>query len=443
MNEQKKPNFTSLLPFLIFIITFLGAGIYFNDFYAFPAPLAVLLGVIVALIIYKDSVNEKMDTFIKGCGDSKIITMCIIYLLAGGFATVTAAMGGVDAIVNFGLEFINSNFLALGVFVIAAFLSTASGTSVGCIVALGPIVVGMADKSGASLALLSGTLLGGAMFGDNLSMISDTTIAATQSLGCDMKDKFKVNLFIALPAAVLTIVLLVWFGAQTNLDYVVQVDPYNLIKIIPYILIIILAVSGLNVYITLMLGILISGGIGLFYEDFSSLVFFQKIYEGFTSMTEIFLLSMFAGGLAALVTKAGGIQYILNAVKKGIKGKKTAELGIAAIVSTVDAAIANNTVAIVVTGDVAKSITEEYELNNKKTATVMDIFACIMQGLLPYGAQVLFLLKYADNKISYLELVANAHYLYILLGVTLLTIFIQPLQNLINKHFKSTTYKDL
>ena len=333
-------------------------------------------------------------------------------------------MGGVDAVVNLGINTIDVAYFPLGIFLIASFLSTATGTSVGAIVAIGPIAVALADKSGASLPLISGALLGGSMLGDNLSMISDTTIAATQSLGCDLKDKFKINLFIAFPAAVFTILVFFYLGLNSDIVTVaIAKNDFTWIAIVPYILVIVLAVVGVNVFSTLLIGTLLAGIIGYFSGSFTLMEFTQKIYEGFTSMTDIFLLSMLTGGLAAMVDKAGGITYLLVQIKKRIKSKKSAQAGIGALVGFANLAIANNTVSIVITGPIAKEINDEYELSPKKTAAILDIFSCIVQGVLPYGAQVLLILSYANGKLDFFDLISNAWYHLFLLVFTLVAIY--------------------
>jgi Na+/H+ antiporter NhaC len=422
--SKEKGNAFALIPLFVFIFTFLGAGIILNDFYAFPSPVAVLVGIIAAFLLFKSSTEDKVATLIAGCGESKIMTMCLIYLLAGAFAVVSKAMGGVDAVVNLGINTIDVAYFPLGIFLIASFLSTATGTSVGAIVAIGPIAVALADKSGASLPLISGALLGGSMLGDNLSMISDTTIAATQSLGCDLKDKFKINLFIAFPAAVFTILVFFYLGLNSDIVTVaIAKSDFSWIAIVPYILVIVLAVVGVNVFSTLLIGTLLAGIIGYFSGSFTLMEFTQKIYEGFTSMTDIFLLSMLTGGLAAMVDKAGGITYLLVQIKKRIKSKKSAQAGIGAIVGFANLAIANNTVSIVITGPIAKEINDEYNLNPKKTAAILDIFSCIIQGILPYGAQVLLILSYANGKLDFFDLISNAWYHLFLLVFTLVAIY--------------------
>ncbi|GGG59308.1 Na+/H+ antiporter NhaC family protein [Bizionia arctica] len=432
--KQASSGFKALIPLFVFVFTFLGIGIYNNDFYLLPAPIAVILGIVVAFIMFKQSVNSKIETLLKGCGDSKILTMCLIYLLAGAFAAVTKATGSVDSIVNLGLDFIAIQYIYFGVFVIAAFLSISTGTSVGAIVTLAPIVVGFAGQGEISLAVLCGALLGGSMFGDNLSVISDTTIAATQSLDCKMSDKFKENIKIALPAAILTLVILVYQGFGLESDFPENVVySYSIIKILPYILVVLLSVSGVNVFVTLFLGIISGGFLGVMYGDYSIIESTKIVYSGFTNMTEIFLLSLLTGGLAALVEKNGGIDYVLNKIKTLIKSKKSAQFGIAALVGSINLAIANNTVSIIIAGTMAKTINDEYSLNNKKTASVLDVFACITQGLLPYGAQVLMILSFSNGQIGYFDLVGNTWYLLLLFISVMLFITFNSSNSIIQK----------
>ena len=416
--SDSKGNPIALLPLFVFVFTFLGAGVYLNDFYALPSPVAVSLGILLAFVIFKDTMPAKVSTFLRGCGDEKIMTMCMIYLLAGAFTMVSKATGSIDAIVELGLKYISLHFLYAGVFLLAAFLSFATGTSVGSIVALAPIVAGFASNSGVSLAVLSASLLGGAMFGDNLSFISDTTIAATQSLGCKMKDKFRQNFKIALPAAILTICILLYQGYHLTDVPIPEKVLSDTVKIIPYLFVIILAIIGYNVFTVLFLGILSSGLLGLYYSDFNLLQFANLTYEGFTGMTEIFLLSMLTGGLAAMVTQAGGLDYITGIIIGRVK-RGTAYLGIGGLVGLTNMAIANNTVSIIVTGNVAKEINVRLKLDKIKVASVLDIFACVVQGMLPYGAQVLLLLSYSNGQMNYFQLVSNAWYLWLLGAFTL------------------------
>lgn len=423
-------TFLSILPLLLFVGIFLGFGIYNQDFYALPSPIAALIGIVSAFVLLKGKVNEKIDTFLKGCGDGKILTMCIIYLLAGAFATVSKATGSVDTIVNLGLNYISAAYFPVGIFVIASFLSFASGTSVGSIVTLGPIVIDLAEKSGSPLGLIGAALLSGAMFGDNLSVISDTTIAATQSLGCEMKDKFRVNFKLALPAAIIAIVILVAIGFSQETSAVpLEQKDYNFILILPYLLVIALSIIGINVFVVLFSGLLFAGVLGMGYGTFGLMDFAKSSYEGFTSMTEIFLLSLLTGGLAALVEKAGGINFLLRNINKIISSKKTALLGIGGLVTVANFCVANNTIAILISGKVSKEITEKYGLKPQESASVLDIFACYVQGIIPYGAQILILISLSNFKMSYTDLILNSFYLHLLLVITLISIFFRSKNN--------------
>lgn len=420
----------SIFPLLIFVLVFLGFGIYNDDFYALPSPIAALIGITAAFILLKGKINEKIDTFLKGCGDGKILTMCIIYLLAGAFATVTKATGSVDSIVNLGLNYVSPAYFPVGVFVIASFLSFASGTSVGSIVTLGPIVIALAEKSESPLGLIGASLLSGAMFGDNLSIISDTTIAATQSLGCQMKDKFRFNSKLAFPAALVAILILIVLGFNQEGTAVISGNKeFNLVLILPYLLVIALSLIGLNVFVVLFAGLIFAGLLGFGYGSFDFIGFAKKTYEGFTSMTEIFLLSLLTGGLAALVEKAGGISFVIKNISKIINSKKTALLGIGGLVTVANLCVANNTISIIISGKVAKEINDKYGLKPQQSASILDIFSCYVQGLIPYGAQILILISLSNFKMEYPDLVQYSFYLHLLLVFTLISIFFSKKQS--------------
>ena len=417
----------ALLPFLVFVIIFLGSGIILDDFYAFPASVAALCGVISAFLLPKAGFQEKLKFFMKGCGEESIITMCIIYLLAGAFSAVSKATGSIDAVVYFGSQYFSAQYIPLGVFLMASFLSVSAGTSVGTIVALTPIVMGFAENTQTDINVVAASLLCGAMFGDNLSFISDTTIAATQSLGCQMKDKFRTNIMIAFPAAVIAAVIFIFLGENSSsavLESETSGSP-SIWLIVPYLLVIVLSVLGVNVFLVLLVGVLLSGIIGISTGSLSWLDFSKKIYEGFLGMNEIFLLALLTGGLAGIVENMGGITFLLNKAKQMMRGQKSAYFGMGFLVSLIDAAIANNTIAIVLSGKVAQNITEKYNLSPKFSASVLDIFSCIVQGILPYGAQILILIKLSENKVNYLEIMQNAWYLYFLLFFVVLSIIIK------------------
>lgn len=427
MENKENSSVLVLLPFAVFILIFLGAGIYWGDFYVFPAPIAALCGIISAFLLPKSNFKSKVEYFLKGCGDQNILTMCIIFLLAGAFATISKHIGSVEAVVNLGIGYFSPQYIPVGVFLIASFLSISAGTSVGTVVALAPIVFGISHSIGIDANIVGAALLCGAMFGDNLSFISDTTISATQSLGCEMKDKFKENIKIALPASLLSILIFIYLGNGVENVPVIQsqVKEFSIFLILPYLVVILLAVLGVNVFLVLLIGIVLSGSIGVWEGSLSWLDFSKKIYEGFLGMNDIFLLALFTGGLAGIVENLGGIDYLLDRVKRLISGEKSAYLGISLLVALADTAIANNTIAIVLTGKVAKKITDEQGLNAKYSASILDIFSCIVQGLIPYGAQVLILISLSGGQVDYLEMLKYTWYIYLLLVFALISIFFQ------------------
>ncbi|MDR7869560.1 MAG: Na+/H+ antiporter NhaC family protein [Tissierellaceae bacterium] len=436
--KQQKGSGLALVPFLIFIVVYMGSGLILQAqgvemaFYQFPATVAALVAIIFAFIMFKGSIDEKFNTFLKGAGNEDIIIMCFIFILAGAFSTVAKTMGGVESTVNFALTLIPPQFITAGIFIIACFISIATGTSVGTIVAVGPIAVGLAEKGGLSLALVIAALVGGSMFGDNMSVISDTTIAATRTQGCEMRDKFRLNLMIALPAAAITIILLLVLGKPVN---VVEAGTYsyNIIKMIPYILVLIASLIGVNVFVVLTSGILSSGIIGLIYGDLTIVSLAQNINGGFNGMFELVILSLLIGGLAQMVNHAGGIQWILLKVKNMIKGKKSAEIGIAALVSLVDMATANNTIAIIISGPIAKEICNEYEVDPRRSASLLDSFSCVMQGMIPYGGQLLIAAGLTNGALSVVDIMPLLWYQMLLAVFAIVSIYIPFTDGLIRK----------
>jgi len=423
--KNRSEAVVSLIPFLIFIVIFLGAGIYYGDFYILPAPVAIFIAIVFAFFLIRGELKKKTNIFLNGCGDSNILTMCIIYLLAGAFATVSKSIGSVDAIVNIGIDNLLPKYYPAGIFLVASFLSLSSGTSVGTIVALGPIAMGLSNAGGCDINVVGAALLGGAMFGDNLSIISDTTIAATQMLGCDMRDKFRNNIMFALPAAVLSFFLYIYLGESTTQipSSVNSVSVSSVVLIVPYLLVLLLAFLGLDVFLVLVLGIALSGVFGLTYSNLGFLDFSKKIYEGFTDMTEVFLLALLMGGFAKMVEKAGGIELILNFFKRKIRGTKSALLSIGGLVSVCALAIANNTISIVIAGKISKKIAEEYKVKTKVAASILDTFSCVVQGILPYGAQVLLVIGFSGNEIKFTELFKNSFYFFLLFVAVIVYIF--------------------
>ena len=429
MKENNKISAKALIPFLIFIALYLITGLILQvrgvemAFYQLPAPIAVFVAIIVAFFIFEGSIEDKFDTLVSGCGDSNIIIMCLIYLLAGAFSSLAKASGGVDSVVNLGLSFIPSGFLTAGVFLIASFISIATGSSVGTITALGPIAVGLADTSGISLAQMLGALVGGAMFGDNLSIISDTTIAATRSQGCDMKDKFKMNAKIAIPAAILTMILLLIFASPETKTHPTDLT-YDLLSIIPYLFVLIVALMGVNVFVVLTGAIGLSSAL-LLLKGSSIIDISQIIWEGFTGMFEIFLLSMLIGGLSKMVADEGGINWIISKIKIFAKGVRSGELGIGALVSLADICVANNTVAIIISGPIAKKMSREFGIDPRRSASLLDTFSCVFQGIIPYSAQVLIAASFTGGALAPFELIPFFWYQFIL-GILALISILAP-----------------
>lgn len=387
--NSEKGRAIALLPIGIFLLIFLGLGILTGDFYAMPAIVAFLIALSVAFLQNRKlPFGEKLKVISKGLADENIITMCLIFLCAGGFSGAVTAIGGVESTVNLGLSILPGNVAVVGLFVIGCFISVSMGTSMGTISALAPIAVGISEKTGYSMAICIGAVLCGAMFGDNLSMISDTTIAAVKTQGCQMKDKFKENFFIVLPAAILTVVFLLLitkdgqFTLEENLSY-------DIVKVIPYLLVLVGALIGLNVFVVLVGGIVISLVIGLLTGSLMWNEMFSVVGNGVMGMYDITVISIVVACIVALVKEYGGITFILNLIRKRIKSAKGAELGIAGLALLVDACTANNTVAIIMAGPIAKEISDEFEVSPKRSASLLDIFSSVGQGVIPYGAQLL------------------------------------------------------
>ncbi|WP_417761373.1 Na+/H+ antiporter NhaC family protein [Shewanella sp.] len=431
-----KGHFIALLPLLLFLVLFIGAGVYFqllgkdHAFYQIQTPVAIIPAIILAILLSKQTLNQALETFMAGIGHSNIIAMCLIYLLAGAFAAVAKATGGVDATVALGLQFIPAQYLLPGFFIIAAFIATAMGTSMGTIAAVAPIAFGISEEANISHVLMAGAVMSGALFGDNLSIISDTTIAATRTQGCGMREKFRENLVFSLPSAVITLIL---FALVSNGQAQIAPQNVDMIAVLPYLSILLLALLGVNVFVVLTIGIVLAGVTGMVSSDYEFLKFTQDIYEGFKNMLEIFVLSMFVGGLAALMQQQGGLSFVSGIIEKllqrfsrkqGDASCRAAEFGMAGIVAMTNACVANNTVSIVVSGDIAKQLAEKHDVSAKRAASVLDIFACVVQGLIPYGAQALMVASYF--KISPLQAVSCVWYCIILAMISLAVIFFRP-----------------
>lgn len=424
MEKEKKGRAIALLPIGVFLIIFLGAGIVFQDFYAMPAIVAFLIALFVAFLQNKElSFNKKIEVIAKGVGEENIITMSLIFLCAGGFSGAVTAAGGVDSTVNLGLSLIPAHFAVAGLFLIGCFISVSMGTSMGTIAALAPIAVGISEKTGFALSICIGAVVCGAMFGDNLSMISDTTIAAVKTQGCEMKDKFKANFFIVLPAAIIT-VLIFWLATR-NMSFQLEENlNYSLWEVLPYMVVLLGALIGINVFVVLISGIVISLIVGVSMGHIALSEMFQVVGNGVTSMYDITVISIIVACIVSLVKEHGGIQFILNLIKSKINGRRGAEFGIALLALFVDACTANNTVAIVMTGPIAKEISEEFDVDPRRSASLLDMFTSVGQGIIPYGAQLLSAATLTG--LTPLQIIPNLYY-PLLMGVCgVLAIIFRP-----------------
>ncbi len=377
----------ALSPLLVFLGVYLVSSFIAKDFYKVPVVAAFLLASAYALLITKGGIEERVTVFSRGAGDRNVLLMIWIFVLAGVFAATAKAIGSIDATVAFTLRILPGKFILVGLFVAACFISMAIGTSVGTIVALMPIASGLAEGTGAPLAMIAAAIVGGAFFGDNLSFISDTTIAATRSQGCSMADKFKTNIWIAGPAAIVVAALYVFMGQ--GFEASAPVSESGLVLLLPYLSIIVLALMGMNVMGVLSIGILLNAVIGLSLGKFGWTGFLESAGTGIASMGDLIIVTMLAGGMLEIIRVNGGIDYIINLLTKRINGRRGAEFSIAALVALANICTANNTIAIITTGSIAKDIATHFAVNPRRSASILDTFSCIVQGILPYGAQLL------------------------------------------------------
>lgn len=388
--SKNKGRLLGLTPLILFLVLFVGTGLITGDFDNMPLLVAFFISAGYALLLNKKgeklSINKKIDMFMKGGGEPTIVLLVVIFLLAGAFYSVNDAMGAVESTVNFGLTILPTNFILPGIFAIGCIISFAMGTSMGTVTALAPIAVGVADQTGISVALALGVVVGGAMFGDNLSFVSDTTIAATRTQGVELRDKFKMNFLIVLPAVIVTLIILTFIPIDTA---AIDVGQYSLVNILPYIGVIISALIGLNVMVVLVIGIGIGSIVGLIGGSFTVIELLGFIQRGMGWMQNLAIIAMIIGGIVELMKHYGGIDYLLNKVTANIKSKKGGEFGIAMLVSLIDIATANNTISIITAGPLAKDISKEYDIDPRRTASLLDIFSASFQGFIPYGGQLL------------------------------------------------------
>lgn len=417
-------------PIFVFLLIFVGSGVYFSfnniemAFYQIAPTVAIIPAIVFGLFLIKGDIQERINTFLDGLRHRDIVTMCLIFLFAGAFNMVTKSIGCVESTVNLVLSAIHVDFILIGVFLTSAFISTAIGTSMGTIVTVGPIAVGIAQYGAMPVDLGIATVIGGAMFGDSLSPVGDTTIAAVLSQQADFKKKLILNAIVACIAAVFMIFILWQIHTPSSVP---EVKDYKLILVVPYITLVLLAFAGFNVFQVLISGLLVAGTIGFLQLDYSVVNFAKDINKGFESMYEIFLLSLFVGGLANILKKLGAMTFITNFISKANHlTKKSAQLVIGGIVSIFDILIANNTVAIIFSGEMAKTIAHRYHIPNHYTAAWLDIFSCVFQGIIPYGAQIL--LASTISGVSPLSIAGKVYYCYILGIVTILYIMLVPIK---------------
>lgn len=421
MSDVKK-GLIAFSPIILMLTIYLVGSIIAGDFYRIPITVAFLLASIYAVgIAPGKGIAQKVEHFSKGAADSRILYMVWIFVFAGAFAAVAKEIGAIDATVDLTLKYIPAKFLPAGFFLAACFISMSIGTSVGTIVALIPIVSELSATTGADPAWLVGIVVGGAFFGDNLSFISDTTIAATQTQGCEMRDKFKTNFRLVLPAAILTLLIYIFKGDAIGDVTITQSIQW--FKVLPYITIIAIALMGVNVLVTLIIGIVVAGAIGIWAGDITPITILTSMGQGIQGMCELILVTMFAGGLLAIVKLKGGMDLLVKSISSKVKGKRGAEFSISFLTAVANICTANNTIAILTVGPIAKELAEKNGISPRRSASLMDTTSCFVQGVLPYGAQLLMASGLAA--ISPLAIIPFLYY-PILLGMELLfTIAIQ------------------
>ena len=421
---EHTPNVWALLPLGVFLLSYLVVSCLAGDFYKMPITVAFVISSAVAILISKGGeLNNRIEQFCKGAANSNIILMVIIFILAGAFAQTAKEMGAVDATVNLTMSLLPGNLLAAGVFIAACFISISVGTSVGTIVALAPVAVGIAEKAGMPDALMLGVVVSGAMFGDNLSFISDTTIVATRTQGCQMTDKFKVNFRIALPIAILTAFLYVVLGLGVNESY--QPESIEWVKVLPYLVVLISAIAGMNVMLVLFLGIILSGITGLMTGTFDIWTWNAAMGSGIIGMGELIIVTLLAGGMLEMIRYNGGIEWIIQKLTTRINTQRGAEASIAGLVSFANLCTANNTIALIMSGPIAKDIADRFHIDSRRSASLLDIFSCSVQGIIPYGAQIL--IASGLGNVSPLEIMQYLYYPYLLgLGALFAILFRYP-----------------
>lgn len=378
----------ALLPLMTFIVIYLGISIVLGDFYKVPITVAFLISSCVAILTLRGKpIKERMKVFSRGASSENMMLMIWIFILAGAFASSAKAMGSIDSTVNMALSLMPAQMLMAGIFLAACFISLSVGTSVGTVVALVPIASGLAHSMGTSVPMMTGVVVGGALFGDNLSFISDTTVVATQTQGCKMSDKFHANLFIVAPAAFLIFILYIIIGEGMHTP--AENIEVEYIKVLPYLAVLITAACGLNVMLVLVIGILLTGIIGIANGAYDLFGWMKSMSDGIIGMAELIIITMLAGGMLEIVRITGGIQFIIERITRHINSRKGGEAAIAFLVTIVDFCTANNTVAIITVGPIARQIADKFSIDPRRSASILDTFSCFAQGIIPYGAQLL------------------------------------------------------
>ncbi len=406
-NPHPMSGLRALSPLLVFLCIYLITSLLVNDFYKVPITVAFLISSCYAIAITKGlAIDQRIHQFSMGASNKNILLMIWIFILAGAFANTARQMGAIDATVNLTLHILPDNLLLAGTFLAACFISLSIGTSVGTIVALTPVAVGLAEKTEIAIPYMVAIVVGGSLFGDNLSFISDTTIAATKTQGCDMRDKFRVNSMIVIPAA--AVILLIYIIQGADIELATQTADIEWIKVIPYIVVLGTAIAGLNVFIVLSLGIVLTTIIGIATQSFDIFGSFAALGDGIIGMGELIIITLLAGGMLELIRYNGGINYLINILTRRVNGKRGAQLSIASLVSIANLCTANNTIAILTTGPIAKDISARFNLDPRKTASILDTFSCFIQGIIPYGAQLLMAAGLAG--ISPINIISNLYY---------------------------------
>ena len=417
-----KQGILAISPLIVFVILYFVSSIIAGDFYMMPITVAFMLSCIYAIMTFRGrSVKDRVETFCIGAGEKNIMMMLCIFVLAGAFANSAKDAGCIEATVNLTLSLMPDSMIMAGLFIAACFISLAIGTSVGTIVALTPIAAGLAHSTGSSVPMMTAVIVGGSFFGDNLSFISDTTIVATSTQGCKQSDKFLVNSYTTIPVAIAVMVMYFFIGTGTQAPAVIPDIDY--VKILPYIIVIVCALCGMNVFVVLTFGIISTGLIGIGYGVYDLFGWCQSMGKGITGMGELVIVAVLAGGLLKVMTENGALKYLISIMTKKIRSKRSCELTIAMLVSLVNICTANNTVAILTVGSISKRIGDSYGVDNRKSASILDSFSCCIQSILPYGAQILMATGLAA--VSPIEILKYLYYPFVLFSVSIIAILIR------------------